>query len=509
MEEQKTTLQEPKSNQTELASQEIIVNPPEIKKKKKIIMAGCISALAVILAIVLVVTYINSPIRRFDAALNSDDATTAQSLYATNASNKKFTNKAQAAVEEYIQKSTDAYCNDEIEYKVAKQRISDLSWCPDADEVQKDALETINNVRTSRDKYTKAEWALSKEDYLSALTNFKEVVEDDKKDYASAQQKISETSEAWCQSAINAANTALAENNAVQAYIALNEVNAEYRNDQLREMLTDAKAKAQESVATQLQGKINSGAFKDAYFVVTSIPKELINDRITNLKAEISNGLLGQAKDKANAGDYKAAIALLTDNGNSIDGSFADVVSGYQKKQDEKTLQSLKGYFKVQYDSIDKEYKIVPYNRTIGNKRNLTQDISLRENSVSFYVFFGFKNNNWIFMDKITIDCDGNQFILQVDYSNSSRKVGYGEISEAAGFSDEPLLGALTDYNSMFVDLEPIINAMNDATKVTVRFSGKGHKDVTIPRSQIEELNGFWIAYNILKSNPDLVSVIA
>ena len=110
MEEQNTTLQEPESNQTELATQKIIVNPPETKKKKKIIMAGCISALAVILAVVLVVTYTNSPIRHFDRALNDDDNMTAKALYSTNADNEKFANKAQAVVEEYIQKNVNAYC---------------------------------------------------------------------------------------------------------------------------------------------------------------------------------------------------------------------------------------------------------------------------------------------------------------------------------------------------------------------------------------------------------------
>ena len=508
MEEQKTTLQEPESNQTELATQKIIVNPPETKKKKKIIMAGCISALAVILAVVLAVTYTNSPIRHFDRALNDDDNMTAKALYSTNADNEKFANKAQAVVEEYIQKNVNAYCEGGIEYKAAKQRISDLSWCQGIAETRTDALIKIGDVQTSKKSYEEAENALKKENFGSAISGFKKVIEDDKQNYSSAQDKISETAEVWCQSAINEAKTSLAKNDAVQAYIQLTDVSKEFRNDQLNNLLKDTTAKAQESVATQLQEKIGSNEYKDAFIATKSIPEELVNDKITNLKAEASNGLLEEAKQKASAGDYKAAIALLTDGENSLDGSFESVISDYQKKQDEKTLLSLKGYFKVSYDSIDKEYNIVPYNRTIGNKRNLTQDISLGENSASFYVFFGFKNNNWIFMDKITIDCDGNQFVLQVDYSNSSRKIGYGGISEAAAFLDAPLPSVFSDDNSLFVDLEPIVTAMNAATTVTVRFSGDGHKDVTIPKIQIEELNGFWVAYTILKDNPDLISVI-
>ena len=169
MEEQKTTLQEPESNQAELVTQEIIVNPPETKKKKKIIMAGCISALAVILAVVLAVTYTNSPIRHFDRALNDDDNMTAKALYSTNADNEKFANKAQAVVEEYIQKNVNAYCEGGIEYKAAKQRISDLSWCQGIAETRTDALIKIGDVLTSKKSYEDAEIALKKENFGSAI----------------------------------------------------------------------------------------------------------------------------------------------------------------------------------------------------------------------------------------------------------------------------------------------------------------------------------------------------
>ena len=110
MEEQNTSLQGLEGTQEELIAQEFIANPSAQKNKKKYIIAGCVSALVVILAIILGISYINSPIRRFSAALNSDDNMTAKALYSTNADNEKFANKAQAVVEEYIQKNVNAYC---------------------------------------------------------------------------------------------------------------------------------------------------------------------------------------------------------------------------------------------------------------------------------------------------------------------------------------------------------------------------------------------------------------
>ena len=515
MEEQKTTLQEPESNQAELASQEIIVNPPEIKKKKKIIMAGCISALAVILAVILVVTYTNSPIRHFDRALNDNDNMTAKALYSTNADNEKFANKAQAVVEEYIQKNVNAYCEGGIEYKAAKQRISDLSWCQGIAETRTDALIKIGDVQTSKKSYEEAENALKKENFGSAISGFKKVIEDDKQNYASAQDKISETAEAWCQSAINEANTSLAKNDAVQAYIQLTDVSKEFRNDQLNNLLKDTTAKAQESVATQLQEKIGSNEYKDAFIATKSIPEELVNDKITNLKAEASNGLLEQAEQKASAGDYKAAIALLTDGENSLDGSFERVISDYQKKQDEKTLLSLKGYFTIRYDSIDKEYNIVPNGLStkgidIGYNRNIEPWMKVQNGSPTFLLYLGFRQDDWIFMEEIIIDCDGHQFKLKVDYWDRITDISWGSIAEAAGFMhvEKDVLGYLSG-ESRAIDVEPIVTAMNTAEKVSVRFKGDGYKDVTIPKSQVEQFNGFWIAYNILKDNPDLISVIA
>ena len=83
-------------------------------------------------------------------------------------------------------------------------------------------------------------------------------------------------------------------------------------------------------------------------------------------------------------------------------------------------------------------------------------------------------------------------------------------IAEAARFMhvEKDVLGYLSG-ESRAIDVEPIVTAMNTAEKVSVRFKGDGYKDVTIPKSQVEQFNGFWIAYNILNDNPDLISVIA
>ena len=514
MEEQNTSLQELEGTQEELTAQEFIANPSAQKNKKKYIIAGCVSALVVILAIILGISYINSPIRRFSAALNSDDNMTAKALYSTNADNEKFANKAQAVVEEYIQENVNAYCGDGIQYKAAKQRISDLSWCQGIAETRTDALIKIGDVQTSRKSYEDAENALKKENFGSAISGFQKVIEDDKQNYASAQDKISETAEVWCQSAINEANTSLAKNDAVQAYIQLTDVSKEFRNDQLNNLLKDTTAKAQESVATQLQEKIGSNEYKDAFIATKSIPEELVNDKITNLKAEASNGLLEQAEQKASAGDYKAAIALLTDGENSLDGSFERVISDYQKKQDEKTLLSLKGYFTIKYDSIDKKYNIVPKGLStksieIGYNRNIEPWIKVQNGSPSFMLYMGFRQDDWIFMKEIIIDCDGKQFKLDVDYWDRITDISWGSIAEAAPFLhvEKDILGYLSN-DSRAIDAEPIITAMKTAEKVSVRFRGDGYKDVTIPKSQVEQLNGFWIAYNILNDNPDLISVI-
>ena len=162
MEEQNTSLQELEGTQEELTSQEFIANPSAQKNKKKYIIAGCVAALVVILAIILGISYINSPIRRFSAALNSDDNMTAKALYSTNADNEKFANKAQAVVEEYIQKNVNAYSEGGIEYKAAKQRISDLSWCQGIAETRTDALIKIGDVQTSKKSWliVKSSWTL-------------------------------------------------------------------------------------------------------------------------------------------------------------------------------------------------------------------------------------------------------------------------------------------------------------------------------------------------------------
>ena len=125
-----------------------------------------------------------------------------------------------------------------------------------------------------------------------------------------------------------------------------------------------------------------------------------------------------------------------------------------------------------------------------------------------FFLVFSFINEDWIFTNEIIIDCDGQQFTLEVDFSKLETEILWGDIWETTVFTDAAVNDLGISGNEI-VDFEPIVSAMTTASKVTVRFRGDGgKKDVNIPASHIEQLSGFWTTYQILLDNPSLVSVL-
>ena len=421
-----------------------------------------------------------------------------------------FLGSSEKAIDDIVNSYLEHYKNNDISCDDAIAEIEKLrsyAWGGSSNE----EIQTIHTIENSRIAYHNAQEALKEDNYAEALKNFSLVDSEDFENYKNAQEQIEEVSEIYCEQAIEKATEALVKKDALSALTSLEAVDNAYRNQELTSLIDSTVMEAQTQAIEETNSLLAKEDYKNAYIYVQKLPESIVNGQIESLKSEIVSNLTKIADAKSNSGDYATAIALLTDDeGNALDQTFVSNIQKYEKLKNINTLQSLKGFFSVSYDSIEDSYTILPYGTPpISYQRNMIPTIFINENDdyMFFGLTFGFIDEDCIFTNEIIIDCDGQQFTLEYEFSDLETRIGWGYISEMAGFLDMGF--DASEGGNVFVDLDPIVSAMTTAAKVTVRFSGDGKKDVTIPDSQIEQLSGFWTAYQILMGDPSLVSALA
>ena len=464
----------------------------------------------VIVAVCFLFWFFNRPIAKFESSLSARDYATAEAIYKQNMEDSSFLGSSEKAIDDIVNSYLEHYKNNDISCDDAIAEIEKLrsyAWGGSSNE----EIQTIHTIENSRIAYHNAQEALKEDNYAEALKNFSLVDSEDFENYKNAQEQIEEVSEIYCEQAIEKATEALVKKDALSALTSLEAVDNAYRNQELTSLIDSTVMEAQTQAIEETNSLLAKEDYKNAYIYVQKLPESIVNGQIESLKSEIVSNLTKIADAKSNSGDYATAIALLTDDeGNALDQTFVSNIKKNEKLKNINTLQSLKGFFSVSYDSIEDSYTILPYGTPpISYQRNMIPTIFINENDdyMFFGLTFGFIDEDWIFTNEIIIDCDGQQFTLEYEFSDLETRIGWGYISEMAGFLDMGF--DASEGGNVFVDLDPIVSAMTTAAKVTVRFSGDGKKDVTIPDSQIEQLSGFWTAYQILMGDPSLVSALA
>ena len=302
------------------------------------------------------------------------------------------------------------------------------------------------------------------------------------------------------------------QNDTVSAYEALFAV-GDYKNDAVAQMLTEVTEKAQEQIIGQAQTLCDSRDYKSAYLLLSEQIDSLKNDKIKAIESSALENLLAQADTEAVSGNYDGAIALLTaKNGKGLNSDCDAKIKEIKHTANVSKLGTWKNKVNVSYDKIDNDYSITLRGDTrISRSRNIFATVAVFPDSAildyaTFYLALGFLNKDWIFMDEIIIDCDGKQFNLEVSYKNRQTDVGWGTIAEMTAFADVPQF--MRD-NDVFIDAKPIVEAMRTANTVTVRFRGDdGKKDVTIPKSHIEQVVMMWDISKILEEDASLVGAL-
>lgn len=496
-------------NETSIIPVEIT---PAKKPFPKKTLTAIISAVVVVLCIVAVIIInANRPINRFDHALKAGEYDTASAIYEQNSSDEKFAAKAIEKVSSLLSSSLRKYADGGMPYEEMNALLNNTSDYKGV-ENRLEIVSQVKQIRASKESYKQAEANVKNKAYLTALGNYAKVIEEDTENYSSAQKAIAATGELLCSDAIEQATSFMNQEDAVNAYEALSAV-GDYKNDAVSQMLTEVTEKAREQIIGQTQELTEAGDYKGAYLLLGEQPDSLKNEKIKAIEVSALNDLLAQADAEAASGDYDGAIALLTSkNGKSLNSDCDAKIKEIKYTENVNKLCTWKNKVNVSYDKIDKDYSITLKGYIlIGRSRNIVASVGVypdhsSDDYATFYLGLGFTNPDWIFMDEIIIDCDGKQFDLEVSYKNRNTEVGWGTIGEVASFGDVP---RFVGIDNVFIDAEPIVEAMRTANTVTVRFRGDGGtKDVTIPSSHIEQVVMMWDISKILEEDASLVNAL-
>lgn len=472
------------------------------KKKLKAIFPAAIIILCAVAAIII---NANRPINRFDHALKAGEYGVASAIYEQNSSDEKFVAKTIEKVSSLLSPSLKKYADGGMPYEEMDALLDNTSNYKGV-ENRLEIVSQAKQIRASKESYEQAEANVENSAYLTALDNYAKVIEEDTENYSSAQKAIASTTELLCSDAIEQATSFMNQEDAVNAYEALSAV-GNYKNDAVAQMLTEVTEKAQEQIIGQAQELTEAGDYKGAYLLLGEQPDSLKNEKIKAIEANTLNDLLAQVDAEVANGNYDGAISLLTTkSGKGLNSDCDAKIKEIKRLENVSKLSALKSKINISYDKIGKDYSIGYKNvTTLSAKRNVIATITV-DDSARYMLTLGFSNREWIFTDKVIIDCDGKQYIHNVDYSRRVTKVARGTIWEAVGIIDNP---SAKWFDNMFDDLEPVIDSMRNANTVTIRFSGSsGTKDVVVPIEHIKQAVTIWDIYKILSEDPSLISAL-
>ena len=298
------------------------------------------------------------------------------------------------------------------------------------------------------------------------------------------------------------------------AYYALNNVAKEKRDASFEQRIENARDNVISDSTLKANNMLGEFDYVGVYELLSSLPNDFKSDEIQNLINMASDSyeadILSKAESQVASGDYDSAIKILNDAYKQMPlAAFLAAVEDYQNESDIAFLQSAKNQVAVKYDNIGKTYAIGPPglsldNLNISTNRNVEPAVRYAENKGTiFAIAIGFQQRDWIFIDKILIDCDGEQYEYKISYGDRQSQVLYGGgVVEWYWLKQYPIQGI------DFSDLSGLIESMSTANTVTIRFSGKGKLDVVIPKNHIDELETLWKIYNILDRNSSLISYL-
>lgn len=241
----------------------------------------------------------------------------------------------------------------------------------------------------------------------------------------------------------------------------------------------------------------------EAYQYIIASDKKLLTETVTDktasIKEHVISSALSQSETMLAAGQYIDAVELLKPLA-SIDNKLFQAYRKCQRQFYSDLVDRAKPNVTVEYDDMEDQYAVVPkgcepFYVNIDYSRNIDCKLIVKSGRPLFNLCLGFEQSDWIFMDEIIFDCDGEKFTWNVDYFDRGTDIHGGEIAEWYAVLHNPKASGSADK---IKNLAPLVEAMTHAETVKVRFNGEGHKDVVIPSKHIAQIETIWSLYQAL-----------
>lgn len=446
------------------------------KSKRNTIISSVIG-IVVVIAIVVPVIYFNNPTEQFMSSLNSNNAAQAMEIYNNkikgntdkeNIIRKKLINDAKSIYEQFKSGKTD--------YESALNKLNNFNQTDLASSELESIITNTNALNDSKSAFQKGIDAEKAGDYESAIEQFSKVIKEDS-NYKDATEQLASSKNKYISDIVNKASK-----------------------------LTD-----NEEIKKQIDN-------------ITTIESSIGQDNkldkvIDTLKQKYSNQILQKANSLVKQDKFDDALNLLNDNqkyeyNSNLSSRVTSIKNNEMKTYNTNLFNQLKSQLTINYDEIEKKYDIVPKGyetkyHNLSRTINIEPRITVADSSIYYFLYTGFNQDDWIFMDDIVFACDNKRHEYKVDFSDRKTQVLTGNgIAEWYVMADDSD-GSLTGLVSYATDLTDLINDISKSTNNKIRFSGQGFRDHTISVAEKNNVLNLWKFYKLLKSDNSLLTKLS
>lgn len=497
------------------------------KKNKKKIIIGITSGILLIASVTTVtVLYLTSPIVKFQKVLINQNYEEAKKILTQdiNENSNEYT-KAKKKTINIMENTLDDYASGKNEYDECKNlekfisvNFSDVN-CEDYEKL-------LALLKTSKDNYNNAEFKKKGKEYLDAVSYYEKVSEKDIEHYESAKEKIQICKDEYKNQIIDEINKQKILEKPENGYLNIADKISktdwlEDDNEVLQE-LTKLNEVVKNSVISNVDKLSSKKMYTNAIeYINANLPtvylkSNEIEEKVISLKKMLVKDITQKADKYIAKGNLDNAKKVLSENIDyDIENILQKKLNNINKKIKKKALsefRTLKQQVTIGYDDVDKDYSIAGKGYSTEYV-NVSQSVNIEakmyvdknKKSATFFLVFGFEQDDWIFTERIKIVSGKYSTEFSVDYLDRQTQVFLGGIAEWVMMVDTSSFDQFYNINtpSLDSDLIDAIDVITSSKKVTIRFSGKGKRDHIITDSEKKNIKNIRRMYELLQMYPE------
>ena len=453
------------------------------------------------------------PASQFRRTLEDGNTAGAVAVFQSYSNDPDFADQAGRTAGEYVDGLMQSYQSREISGESALAGLEAVGLIVDT----KQYVEQIERVEASRASFKDGKAAMELKDYQKAIVCFSKVLKEDKASYKDAKIYTERCALGWSNQVYAKISQKINQEDYLGAYTAAAEIDPLYASEDVKALMAEVREKAAGEVYSTAKELFDKQQYSAVCTYVQKFDPSMLTKELSqladNAASAFAQAKIAEAETIAAEGDLEGAAQLLeTANGEIPNDQLTEKLREYGRQQDAGKLSQTKDALSVYYDAEDETYRFAPKGLStryinLGKNRNMEPRITADSTGAVFVLLFGLQEEESLYMEEITVDCDGRQYRLYVDfYDRNSQLVFGGGVLEWYTAIHTPQSSSL--YKRA-VNLQPMLEDMISAKEVRVHFSGDRDRDVLIPAPQIQELQTMWEVFQTLETDPSLIKEFA